>query len=53
MRSDATVEADDMPAVRTIVRSSAQDNYRFSSLVRGIVTSVPFQMRRAEHTGII
>ena len=43
-----TVEADDMPAVRTIVRNSAQDNYRFSSLVRGIVTSVPFQMRRAE-----
>ena len=40
-----TVEADDMPAVRTIVRNSAQDNYRFSSLVRGIVTSVPFQMR--------
>ena len=42
------LEADDMPAVRAIVRSSARDNYRFSSLVRGIVTSVPFQMRRAE-----
>jgi len=33
--------------VRAIVRNSARDNYRFSSLVRGIVTSVPFQMRRA------
>jgi hypothetical protein len=42
-----TVEAEDMPAVRAIVRNSARDNYRFSSLVRGIVTSVPFQMRRA------
>ena len=42
------VEADDMPAVRAIVRGSAQDSYRFSSIVRGIVTSVPFQMRRAE-----
>jgi mono/diheme cytochrome c family protein len=43
-----TVEADDMPAVRVIVRNAAADDYRFSSLVRGIVTSVPFQMRRAE-----
>jgi mono/diheme cytochrome c family protein len=43
-----SLEAEDMPAVRTIVRNSARDNYRFSSLVRGIVSSVPFQMRRAE-----
>jgi hypothetical protein len=43
-----SVEADDMPAVRAIVRGAAGDSYRFSSLVRGIVTSVPFQMRRAE-----
>ena len=43
------VEADDMPAVRSIVRSAAADGYRFSSIVRGIVTSVPFQMRRAEN----
>jgi len=42
------VEADDMPAVRAIVRGAEQDGYRFSSIVRGIVTSVPFQMRRAE-----
>jgi mono/diheme cytochrome c family protein len=37
----------DMPAVRGIVREAARDDYRFSTLVRGIVTSVPFQMRTA------
>jgi hypothetical protein len=35
----------DMPAVRTIVRESERDNYRFSSIVLGIVRSVPFTMR--------
>jgi len=35
----------DMPVVRGIVRDSAKDNYRFSSIVLGIVRSVPFQMR--------
>ncbi len=42
-----SLEAEDMPAVRTIVRTSAREGYRFSALVRGIVNSVPFQMRRA------
>jgi hypothetical protein len=42
------LEAFDQPAVRKIVRDAAAENYRWSSLVRGIVTSVPFQMRRAE-----
>ena len=37
--------APDMPAVRAIVRDAARDDYRFSSLVLGIVSSVPFQMR--------
>ena len=37
----------DAPAVRAIVRESARDDYRFSSLVIGIVKSAPFQMRRA------
>jgi hypothetical protein len=41
------VEADDMPAVRTIVRDAASREYRWSSLIMGIVRSVPFQMRRA------
>jgi len=35
----------DMPAVRKIVRDSSADDYRFSSLVRGIVSSTPFQQR--------
>jgi hypothetical protein len=34
-----------MPAVRTIARDAQRDNYRFSSVVLGIVRSVPFQMR--------
>jgi hypothetical protein len=42
-----SVEYYDMPAVRAIVRDAARDNYRFSSLVMGIVRSAPFQMRTA------
>jgi cytochrome c5 len=38
------VEYPDMPLVRTIVRDGAKDQYRFSSLVMGIVKSAPFQM---------
>jgi mono/diheme cytochrome c family protein len=40
----------DMPVVRSIVRQSAAGGYRFSSLVLGIVNSVPFQMRTASAT---
>ena len=39
------VEHADMPTVRSIVRLAAQNDYRFSSLVRGIVDSAPFRMR--------
>jgi hypothetical protein len=39
------VESHDAPAVRTIVRDARRDDYRLSSLVLGIVRSVPFQMR--------
>ncbi len=35
----------DAPAVRGIVRGAAADNYRWSSLVLGMVKSAPFQMR--------
>ena len=35
-----------MPAVRAIVRAAADDDYRFSALVLGIVRSVPFQMKQ-------
>lgn len=39
------VEYYDMPTVRAIVRRAADNGYRFESIVRGIVHSVPFQMR--------
>jgi hypothetical protein len=42
------LEAFDQPAVRKIVRDAAADDYRWSSLVRGVVASVPFQMRRSQ-----
>ena len=35
----------DMPTVRATVRASASNDYRFSSLILGIVSSKPFQMR--------
>ncbi len=38
----------DAPAVRKIVNDARQDDYRFSSLILGIVNSTPFQMRNAE-----
>ena len=37
-----------MPAVRAIVRDAARSDYRFSSLVAGVVKSLPFQMKRYE-----
>jgi hypothetical protein len=44
------VEYYDMPVVRSIVRDARPANYRFSSLVTGIVRSPPFQMNvKAEH----
>jgi mono/diheme cytochrome c family protein len=42
------VEYFDMPAVRAVVRDAARTNYRFSSLIAGIVKSVPFGMKRFE-----
>ena len=42
------VEDDDAPAVRGIVREARGNDYRFSSLVLGIVNSTPFQMRRSQ-----
>jgi hypothetical protein len=38
------VEYHDMPLVRSIVRDAERNNYRFSSIVLGIVKSAPFQM---------
>jgi len=38
----------DMPAVRAVTHQAAQNHYRFSSLILGIVESTPFQMRRSQ-----
>jgi hypothetical protein len=40
------VEYQDMPTVRAIVRDAAGNDYRFSTLVMGIVKSDAFQMNR-------
>jgi hypothetical protein len=45
------VEYQDMPVVRDIVREAARNDYRFSSLVLGIVTSAPFQMNVGQPVG--
>jgi hypothetical protein len=46
------VEYYDMPAVRAIVRDAGKNNYRFSSLVLGVVKSAPFQnkMKKSQTT---
>jgi hypothetical protein len=38
----------DAPTVRAIVRQAAPSDYRFSSLMMGVVNSMPFQMRMAQ-----
>ena len=38
----------DMPLVRAISREAAPSNYKWSSLVLGIVKSAPFQMKKAQ-----
>jgi len=37
----------DAPAIRSIVRAAAADDYRWSSTILAIVRSTPFQMRRS------
>jgi len=39
------VEYYDMPAVRKVVQDAGKNNFKFSSIVLGIVKSTPFQMR--------
>jgi hypothetical protein len=36
----------DMTAVRKIVHETEDGDYKFSTIVTGIVNSLPFQMRR-------
>jgi hypothetical protein len=42
------LEPYDRPAVRQISRRLAAEDYRFSSLILGIVESAPFQMGRGD-----
>ncbi|MDA2935179.1 DUF1585 domain-containing protein, partial [Acidobacteria bacterium AH-259-D05] len=42
------VEYYDMPAVRKILREAAPSGYRWSSLISGVIKSVPFRMRRSQ-----
>jgi hypothetical protein len=39
------VEYYDMPTVRSIVHRAAKNDYKFSSLVLGVIESAPFQMK--------
>jgi hypothetical protein len=38
------IEYTDLPAIRKISRDSAKDDYRWSSVLLGVVSSVPFKM---------
>ncbi len=42
------VEYYDAPAVRAVVRASAAQDYRVSTVIREIVRSAPFQFRRID-----
>jgi hypothetical protein len=44
------LEYHDMPTVRAIVRSAAEDEYRFASIVEGIVANDAFRLQRVMST---
>ncbi|MCY3842862.1 MAG: DUF1592 domain-containing protein [Acidobacteria bacterium] len=46
------LEYTDRPAVRRILRDAADDDYRWSSIVLGIVKSTPFQWRRSRDLAV-
>jgi hypothetical protein len=43
------IEADDMPQVRSIVRESAKNNFRFFDIVRAVTLSDAFRMQAPPH----
>ncbi len=45
------LEPSDMPVVRRIVKKAAENDYRLSTIVMGIVESAPFQMRTKLEAG--
>ena len=51
--SGRTIEHYDMPTVRRIVGDAADDDYRFSELVLGVVRSEQFRMRRAPRPAVV
>jgi hypothetical protein len=46
-----SLEYNDMPVVRGIVRDAKRDDYRFSTIVMGIASSAPFRMRSVPEPG--
>ncbi|MBM3736340.1 MAG: DUF1585 domain-containing protein, partial [Acidobacteria bacterium] len=42
------LEPYDRPVVRSIVERASKDEYRFGTIIREILLSQPFQMRRGE-----
>mgnify|MGYP006206516599 CR=1 FL=1 len=40
----------DQPTVRAITRAAEANDYKLSSLIRGVVKSDPFQMRQSQTT---
>jgi len=44
------VGAADMPAIRKIVRGAATDDYRVQTIIKGIVASDPFTLRKTPRT---
>lgn len=42
------LDARDQPAIRSIVRSTEVNRYRFADLIAAVVKSVPFQMRQTK-----
>jgi hypothetical protein len=40
------MEWQDMPTIRSIVAKAAKDDYRFATLLTGIVNSAPFRMNQ-------
>jgi hypothetical protein len=45
------VEYYDMPTIRAILRESSKDDYKFSSILMGVIKSPPFQMKLKKAAG--
>ena len=47
------VEYHDQPVIRRIVREAAEQDYRWSAIVLGIVQSEPFRMSREDDVPLV